>query len=195
VSSVFDDINRTVEALLKSDLPSDISSQVSISFATPDDSFPPSALGLPAINLFLFEIHENTQLREFEPSLKRRSDGSQVRVTPPAHVDCHYLVTAVAESTVGSEQDELRILGAVLRVLLRYRVLPEAVLRGTLVGQSPPIRAAAVRQGVHPSGVEFWQSLKGKPRATLHYTLTVPVDTTVPDAMGPPVLTLNAGSI
>ncbi len=192
---MFDDINRTVEALLKSDLPSDISSQVSISFATPDDSFPPPGLALPAINLFLFEIHENTQLREFEPSLTRRSDGSQVRVLPPAHVDCHYLITAVAESSLGSEQDELRILGAVLRVLLRYRVLPDAVLRGALVGQSPPIRAAAVRQGMHPSGVELWQSLKGKPRATLHYTLTVPVDTAVPDAIGPPVLTLNVGGV
>ena len=69
------------------------------------------------------------------------------------------------------------------------------MLRGALVGQSPPIRAAAVRQSMHPSGVELWQSLKGKPRATLHYTLTVPVDTTVPDAIGPPVLTLNVGGI
>ncbi len=192
---MFDDINRTVEALLKSDLPSDISSQVSISFATPDDSFPPAGLALPAINLFLFEIHENTQLREFEPSNVRRSDGSMVRVPPPAHIDCHYVITAVAEPTLGSEQDELHILGAVLRVVLRYRVLPDAVLRGALVGQSPPVRAAAVRQGMHPSGVEFWQSLKGKPRATLHYTLTVPVDPSVPDTVGPPVLTLNVGGV
>jgi hypothetical protein len=192
---VFDDINRTVEALLRSELPSDISSQVAISFATPDDSFPPTGLALPAINLFLFEIHENTQLREFEASHVRRSDGSMVRSPPPAHVDCHYLISAVAEAALGSEQDELRILGAVLRVLLRYRVLPDAVLRGALVGGSPPIRAAAVRQGMHPSGVEFWQSLKGKPRATLHYTLTVPVDTAAPDTVGPPVLTLNVGGV
>lgn len=192
---MFDDINRTIEALLRSDLPSGISSQVSISFVTPDDSFPPTGLALPAINLFLFEIHENTQLREFEPSLARRSDGSLARVPPPAHIDCHYVITAVAEPTLGSEQDELRILGAVLRVLLRYRVLPDAALRGALIGQSPPVRAAAVRQGMHPSGVELWQSLKGKPRATLHYTLTVPVDTTVPDTVGPPVLTLEVGGV
>lgn len=192
---MFDDINRTIEALLRSDLPSDISGQVSISFATPDDAFPPAGLALPTINLFLFEIHENTQLREFEPSLARRSDGSLMRSPPPAHVDCHYVVTAVAEPTLGSEQDELRILGAVLRVLLRYRVLPEAVLRGALIGQSPPVRAAAVRQGMHPSGVEFWQSLKGKPRATLHYTLTVPVDPGVPETVGPPVLTLEVGGV
>ena len=190
---MFDDINRTIEALLKSDLPSDIAGQVSISFATPDDSFPPAGLQLPAINLFLFEIHENTQLREFEPSLERRTDGSIVRVPPPAHIDCHYLVSAAAESTLGSQQDELHILGAVLRVLLRYRQLPDAVLKGVLAGKTPPIRAAAVRPGMRPSGVEFWQSLKGKPRATLHYTLTVPVDTTVSEAGGPPVVKLNVG--
>jgi len=192
---VFDDINRTMESLLKSELPSDVTAQVSISFATPDESFPPAGLTLPAINLFLFEIHENTQLRELEASLERRRDGSMVRVAPPAHVDCHYLVTAVAEATLGSEQDELHLLGAVLRVLLRYRVLPAAVLRGSLAGKTPPIRAAAVRPGMHPSGVEFWQSLKGKPRATLHYTLTVPVDTAPPDAVGGPVLALDARGV
>jgi len=191
---VFDDINRTIEALLKADLPSDIAGQVSISFATPDESFPPTGLSLPAINIFLFEIHENTQLREFEASTDRRPDGSMVRVAPPARVDCHYLITAVAEATLGSEQDELRLLGAVLRVLLRYRVLPAAVLRGVLAGTTPPVRAAAVRHGMHPSGVEFWQSLKGKPRATLHYTLTVPVDTALPDTVGTPVTDLDVGA-
>ncbi len=192
---MFDDINRTIEALLKSDLPSDIASQVSISFVTPDESFPPAELQLPAVNVFLFEIHENTQLREFEPSLERRPDGTMVRVPPPAHIDCHYLVSVAATTTLGSQQDELKILGAVLRVLLRYRQLPAAVLKGVLAGQTPPIRAAAVRPGMHPSGVEFWQSLKGKPRATLHYTLTVPVDTTVSESGGPPVLKLNVGGI
>jgi len=73
---MLDDINRTVEALLRSDLPSDIASQISFSFATPDDTYPPTGLALPALNLFLFEIHENTQLREFEPLLERRPDGS-----------------------------------------------------------------------------------------------------------------------
>ena len=192
---MFDDVNRTVEALLRSDLPSDIASQVSISFATPDESFPPTGLALPAINLFLFEIHENAQLREIEGSLERRPDGSMVRVAPPVHVDCHYLVTAVTTATLGSEQDELRILGAALRVLLRYRVLPASVLKGSLAGKTPPVRAAAVRQGMHPSGVELWQSLKGKPRATLHYTLTVPVDTAAADTVGGPVLTLRVGGV
>jgi len=190
---LFDDINRTIEALLKADLAADVGSQVSVSFATPDESFPPTGLSLPAINLFLFEIHENPQLREVEATLERRRDGSMVRVPPPVRIDCHYLVTAVTETSVGSEQDELRILGAALKVLLRYRVLPSSVLRGSLAGKSPPVRAAAVRQGVHPSGVELWQSLKGKPRATLHYTITVPLDVSAAEPIATPVTALNIG--
>lgn len=190
---MFDDVNRTIEALLKSDLPSDLMRQVSISFATPDDTFPPAGVELPAINVFLFEIVENTQLREFEPTLERRPDGTMLRVPAPAHIDCHYLISVAAEPAIDSQQGELHILGAVLRVLLRYRQLPDSVLRGVLAGKSPPVRAAAVRPGMHPSGVEFWQSLKGKPRATLHYTLTVPVDPIVPEPGGPPVLRLNVG--
>ena len=64
---MFDDLNRTIEALLRAELADDVASQVSISFATPDDSFPSQGLPLPTINVFLFEIHENTALRELEP--------------------------------------------------------------------------------------------------------------------------------
>jgi hypothetical protein len=190
---LFDDINRTLEALLRADLAADVASQVSISFATPDESFPPTGLALPAINLFLFEVHENPQLREVEATVARRADGTMLRVPPPVHVDCHYLVTAVADASLGSEQDELRLLGAALKVLLRHRVLPASVLRGSLAGTSPPVRAMAIRHTAHPSGVELWQSLKGKPRATLHYTLTVPVDVAAAEPIAAPVTALQVG--
>lgn len=190
---MFDDLNRTIEALLKAELPLDVASQVSIGFATPDESFPPQGLSLPAINLFLFEIRENASLREIEPLRDRHADGTEVRVPPPVHIDCHYLVTAVAATQLGSEMDEHHILGAALVVLLRHRVLPAAVLQGSLAGKSPPVRAAAVRQDAHPSGVELWQALKGKPRACLHYTLTVPVDVGVPEDMARPAVQLTVG--
>jgi hypothetical protein len=191
---MFDDLNRTIETLLKAELPAEVASQISIGFATPDESFPPQGLSLPAINLFLFEIRENSQLREFEPLRDRRADGSTVLVPPPVHVDCHYLVTAVTASQTGSEMDEHHILGAALRVLLRHRVLPDAVLQGSLAGRSPPVRALAARQDAHPSGIELWQALKGKPRASLHYTLTVPVDVGVPEAAAGPALQLQVGA-
>ncbi|HEY0989770.1 MAG TPA: DUF4255 domain-containing protein [Kofleriaceae bacterium] len=188
---MFDDLNRSMELLLRSELSADLGSQISISFSTPDESFPPTGLTLPAINLFLFEIRENPQLREVEATIERRADGAMMRVPPLVRVDCHYLVTAVAEPSLGSEQDELRILGAAMKVLLRHRVLPVAVLRGCLVGTSPPVRAAAIRDGAHPSGVELWQAIKGKPRPCLHYTLTVPVDVAVAEPIAAPVTALD----
>ncbi len=190
---VFDDVNRTIEALLKAELPADVASQVSISFATPDENFPPNGLALPAINLFLFEIRENTQLRDLEPTNQRNADGSVVRVPPATRVDCHYLVTAVAQPQLNSEQDEHHILGAALKALLRHRALPAAVLRGSLAGKTPPVRAAAAQQGAHPSGIELWQAIKGKPRACIHYTLTVAVDTGAPEPIAPPTLSLQVG--
>ena len=95
---MFDDLNRSIEVLLRTGLSADIGTQITVSFATPDESFPPTGLTLPAINLFLFEIRENPQLREVEPTIERRGDGAMMRVPPAVHVDCHYLVTAVAEA-------------------------------------------------------------------------------------------------
>ena len=192
---MFDDVDRTIAALLKAELPADVASQVSISFATPDDSFPPHGLSLPAINLFLFEIHENPQLREIEPRIDRRKDGISVRSPPPVHVDCHYLVTAMAQQQLNSEQDEHRILGATMQALLRHRVLPAAVLQGVLAGKTPPVRSATALQAAHPSGIELWQAIKGKPRACLHYTLTIPVDIAVEETFAPPTLKLQVGGV
>jgi hypothetical protein len=115
---VFDNINRTIEALLKSDLPSDVSGQVSISFATPDA---PRAAPIPNF------------------------------------ARCGVAWCAGRYVTAGPR------------------------------GRGPPGHAP-LRGGI-------WQSLKGKPRATLHYTLTVPVDTSLPDTIGPPVLMLNVGGV
>ena len=190
---MFDDLNRTIEALLRAELADDVASQVSISFATPDDSFPPQGLSLPAINVFLFEIRENTSLREFEPTRERSADGTTALVRPPVHVDCHYLVTAVATPQLGSEMEEAHILGAALKALLRHRILPAAVLRGSLIGTSPPVRAATIRQGENPSRIDLWHALKGKPRASLHYALTVAVDVGAPEDMAKPVLQLDVG--
>lgn len=125
---VFADVYRTIDALL-AELPADVSGQVSITFATPDESFPPNGVSLPAINLFLLEIHENTDLRAVEPLVERHADGSTLRVPPPVHIDCHYLVTAMAEKQLGSEEDELRILGATVRIADIVRDLERSVDR------------------------------------------------------------------
>jgi hypothetical protein len=111
-----------------------------------------------------------------------------VRRRPPARVTCSYLITAWAsDSAPDPAQDEHRLLGAVLTVLLRHRKIPPEHLRGQLVGAEPamPTRILAENQ-LHSLG-EFWQAMGGRPKASLHYAVTLSVDVFEPAETGPRV--------
>jgi Pvc16 N-terminal domain len=190
---VIDDLDRSIETLLRLELPPQFVSQVEISFATPDDSFPPTTVTPPAIDLFLYDIRENRDLRTAEWSVERSLDGTTLRA-PPVRVDCSYLVTAWAsESSTSKPQDEHRMLGEVMRVLLRHSTVPAAALQGELVGQAPPLPSATLQPGRLQSVAEFWQALGGKPKASLNYTVTISVEPVEPVASGPPVLDKRIG--
>ncbi len=60
------DLDKTIEELLSRELVSIIGMPVSICFDVPDGNFPPSSVTLPAIDLFLYDIRENTELRSNE---------------------------------------------------------------------------------------------------------------------------------
>ena len=68
-----------------------------ISFATPDDQFPSQSITLPAIDLFLYDVRENLELRSNEVSIERRGDGTATRTRPSVRVDLSYLITALAK--------------------------------------------------------------------------------------------------
>lgn len=185
---MFDDLDKSIENLLKRELPADLVSQVTISFATPDGDFPPSTVPLPAINLFLYDIRENRDLRDGEWRLERQSDGSAVRRAPLVRVDCSYIVTAwPSGSSPAPAKDEHRLLGEVMKALLRHSSLPGTVLEGSLQGQQPPLPSSTLQPGRLQSLAEFWQALGGKPKATLSYTVTLGVEPTAPVEAGPPV--------
>jgi len=175
------DLDETIAALLRRDLPPALVGQVQISFATPDDQFPPQSVTLPAIDLFLYDVQENLELRSNEVYLERRSDGTATRTQAPARVDFSYLVTAwPSESVPDPAEDEHHLLGEVMRVLLRYRTIPEDVLQGVLKEQQPPLPVSSLQPGRLQSLGEFWQALGGKPKAALTYQVTLSVDVTAP---------------
>jgi hypothetical protein len=97
-------------------------------------------------------------------------------------VDFSYLVTAWAsESVLDPAEDEHRLLGEVMRILLRYRTIPEDVLQGGLKGQQPPLPTSSLQPGRLQSLGEFWQALGGKPKAALNYQVTASVDVAAPE--------------
>jgi hypothetical protein len=182
---MFHDLDATLAALIESEL---AVKNVAISFAAPDDQFPPSSVSLPAIAFFLYDVRENTDLRTNQWELDRRDDGMTTRKRPPVRVDCFYLITAwPSESAPNPAQDEHRLLGEVLKVLLRFRAIPNSFLRGELAGQDPPLRARIIAENQLHSLGEFWQAMGGKPKATLHYAITISVDVFEPEEVGPEV--------
>jgi hypothetical protein len=131
-------------------------------------------------------VRENRELRSNEWVIERRSDGTAVRHQPPVRVDCSYLVTAWASASSNTPaRDEHRLLGEVMKALLRHSTLPAAVLQGSLQGQEPPLPSSALEPGRLQSLGEFWQALGGKPEAALSYTVTIGVSPTAPVDAGP----------
>jgi hypothetical protein len=181
---VFQDLDATLGALLGAEL---ALPNVAVSFAGPDDQFPPSSVTLPAISFFLYDVRENTALRTNQWET-RPPNGVATRTQPPSRVDCSYLITAwPSESAPNPAEDEHRLLGEVLKVLLRHRRIPETYLRGELVGQEPPVPAKILAGGQLQSLGEFWQAMGGRPKATLHYGITLSVDVFEPEVVGPKV--------
>ena len=176
------DLDETLAALIRRDFPPSLAEQVRISFATPDDQFPPQSVTLPAINLFLYDIRENLELRSNEIYYDRRSDGTATKTRAPVRVDFSYLVTAwPSESVPDPAEDEHQLLGEVMLVLLRYRKIPADVLQGGLNDQDLPLPTSSLQPGRLQSLGEFWQALGGKPKAALNYQVTLSIDIAKPE--------------
>lgn len=178
------DLDRSLDALLHAFIEPDLIAQTSITFATPGSGFPPQGVTLPALNLFLYDVQENLEYRGGASEWQKREDGTLFRRPAPVRVDCHYLVTAwAADGAPTPDQDEHRLLGAALSVLLRFRELPSSALRGALVQAERPVRArtqAAQRIG------ELWSALGGRPRPAFNYVVTLALDVSPIEEGGSP---------
>lgn len=182
---MFHDLDATLAALVQGEMSSQ---NIPISFASPDSHFPPSGVTLPAVAFFLYDVRENVDLRTNQWETERQPAGVTTRKRPPARVDCSYLITAWPnENAPNPAQDEHRLLGDVLKVLLRHRRLPERYLRGELIGQQPPLPARITADSQLQGIGEFWQAMGGRPKATLHYSVTLSVDVFDPTQVGPEV--------
>ena len=175
------ELDQTLAALLKRELPG--RDQITVSFAAPDDQF---SVKPPAVDLFLYDVRENLELRSNDEVVERQTDWTSIRYRPPVRVDASYLITAWPGGGAGqtdSSEDEHMLLSAVMRVLLRFPKLPRELLQGSLARQDWPLPVTTLQPGRLQSLGEFWQALGGKPKAALNYTVTLPVDVSEPEQL------------
>lgn len=167
------DLSRTLRAILKQPgLPPELS-KAEVVFTRPTGDYKPSRT---EVDLFLFDIRENVDLRLTEPVVMRR-DGQAVIRRPPVRVACSYLVTAWPVGGSDLDLQEHRLLSQVLQLLFRYPTIPAPLLRGSLAGQEPPPPLVASHTEGVRNTAEFWSALGIKPRAslTIMATLSMPV--------------------
>ncbi|MEG4166566.1 MULTISPECIES: DUF4255 domain-containing protein [unclassified Microcoleus] len=178
------DLDETLQELLSQELSRKWkSTDFGISFAAPDKEVASSIDAVATtINLFLYDIRENLELRSNEWIVERQNNGSALKYPPPVRVDCSYLITVWCANK--EIKQEHHFLGDVMKILMRYPKIPNEFLRGSLQGKEPPLRTMALRPPQSQNWSEFWQVMGGKPKAILSYTVTIAVDVHEPVEAG-----------
>lgn len=180
---MLDSLDETVEAVIRAGIPPRLEDQIAISFARPDSDF---AATIPTLNLFLYRIIENQELRN-RVATAELQNGTYTGGLAPVRVDCSYLVTAwAAAGDQAPEKTEHRLLGWALRLLLQQRYVPDDLRKGVMKTQSMPLPTATIQSPAEPRG-DFWLALGGKPRAALEYKVTIGVTPGETKDLGPPV--------
>jgi Pvc16 N-terminal domain len=171
---MFQDLDKTLEELLKQKLPRYDETQTDIKFELPNQDWESKLQKSVTINFFLYDIRENLELRSNERFLTRNG-ATGTETIAPVRMDLSYMVTVWTKEIA----DEHRLLGSILKTLLCYPTLPTEVLQGEM-NQSLPLRAWVTQPEKTPNTWDFWSSLDGRVKAGLSYMVTVPVQPFAP---------------
>ncbi|PQQ38143.1 DUF4255 domain-containing protein [Photorhabdus laumondii] len=143
---------------------------IDIRFDLPDiDSIPSK----PTISVFLYDVHEDLQLRSAEP--KRYNPVTNLLLPGWVNINYNYLITywhsnkpSVDGSSPDSQPDNqaAKIMTSVLNALINHRQLPK--IPGAYTKVIPP------QENLNSLG-NFWQALGNRPRLSLLYSITAPV--------------------
>lgn len=167
---MFHDLDATLKKLLDDPAAPAELRAADVSFETPQKAYAPAQ---GTINLFLYEVKENRELRDPVP-LTERVGTTFVRARPPVRVDCTYLVTTWSTQTGALRVvEEHRLLSQALVWLSRFATIPARYFQGELVGQPyPPPTMVAQMDGGRALG-EFWTALGIPPRPAFNLNVTL----------------------
>lgn len=156
--------------------------EVDIAFTRPVEDFKPDK---PTINLFLYDIRENLDLRSNEPAIER-INGQVILHRPPLFIKCCYLVTAWSEKSSAEERvlEEHKLISQALQILATHPTIPDNVLPNNLKGQTPPWEIVTLLPDAQKHLSEFWSAIgiKLRPSFTVTVSIHMPVfaDITIP---------------
>ena len=160
------DVDATLKELLVQKMPLDVSA-VDVTFDMPNREWSGRVVK-PTLNLFLYGVRENHELRSNQRALVRNGVvGTERR--GPVRMDLTYLISAWTTDI----SDEHQLLGRVVTTLLRFPVLPDEVLKGSLLTQPLPVEAWIAQPEHTPNPWDFWGNMENRLKAALNFVLTV----------------------
>jgi hypothetical protein len=168
---VISELDETIKQLLIKKGSIDAAS-VDINFETPKREWSAS-ISRPTVNIYLYDIRENHELRGTEWFIGKGTDGRPSRKKNASRIDLSYLITVWA-TDIG---DEHRLLWHVLQTLFRHPIVPEDVLVGELAKQDYPIETKTAQpDGLFSSPSDFWAALDNEIKPSFNFVVTVPMD-------------------
>lgn len=169
MSNPLNDLNETLKKLLLDKVRSDLA----ISFDIPTQEWSAHVGQQPTVNLYLYDIRENRELREIYWD---RSDPEQGKVTftqRPIQINLSYLVTCWIKAT---DQQHL-VLWQVLETLFHHSPLPVDILQGDLSKLPRPLRTEVAQpDSVLKNVSEFWGALNNQIRPAINLVVTLGLD-------------------
>jgi hypothetical protein len=168
---MINDLDETIKQLLikKGGLDS---GTVDISFEVPDREWSAS-ISKPRVNIYLYDIRENHELRGTDWIVTKEPNGSTSRKKTPSRIDLAYLITVWANDVA----DEHRLLWQIMSTLFRYPIVPQDILKGDLAKQEYPILTTTAQpDGLFNNPADFWSALDNEIKPSINYVLTLALD-------------------
>ncbi|TNH42977.1 DUF4255 domain-containing protein [Photorhabdus luminescens] len=163
------EVNKALNSILSQYLNSN-ENKIDIRFDLPEINATQSE---PTVSVFLYDIHEDLQLRSAEP--RRYNPATSTLLPGWININCNYLITyweANKPSSDSSSPDSqpnnqaAQVMTRVLNALINNRQLtgiPSAYTR--IIPQQENLNSLG----------NFWQALGNRPRLSLMYSITVPM--------------------
>lgn len=162
------DVDDTLKELLVTQMPINPVASIDVKFDMPNKDWS-ATVTKPTINLFLYDVRENHELRSNDRTLARSADNKTGLVSrAPVRMDLSYLISVWTTDIA----DEHQLLGQVLNTLLQFPLLPDAVLKGSLQSQAFPVHAWIAQPERLPNPWEFWGHMDHGMKASLNFVLT-----------------------
>lgn len=178
------DVDESLRALIR--LRMETESSIEIVFDAPTRDWA-SRRNAPTVDLYLYDIREESARRHVGQKEQRSGDGSRVVgwASPPRWFKLSYLVTAWTQRP----EDEHRLLSMLLAAFLAQDGIPDEALAGSFAGSGVPIAyTVALPPPKDRALSDTWSALGGELKPSLDLIVTAPFDLGRLAEAGPPVV-------